>query len=300
MCHLLRTSFGSLRFFSKTTTATTTTTSNSKEEFTNLCLRGHVKEAFSRFKSEIWSDPTLFSNLIQSCTLKKSLPLAKQLHSLIITSGCSSDNFTCNHFLNMYSKLGQLQTAVALFAVMPRRKIMSCNILISGFVQSGNLEGAWKVFNVMPERNTATWNTILAGLIQYEFYGEGLRLFSEMHQIGFFPDEITLGSVLKGCAGLRGLCAGQQVHAYVVKCGFELDMLLGISLSRMYMKSGSLKEGEKVIISMPSRNVVAWNTLIAGKAQNGYFEEVLYQYNLMRMAGFRPDMTTLVSVTSSC
>ncbi|TXG68655.1 hypothetical protein EZV62_003590 [Acer yangbiense] len=173
----------------------------------------------------------------------------------------------------MYSKLGQLQTAVALFAVMPRRKIMSCNILISGFVQSGNLEGAWKVFNVMPERNTATWNTILAGLIQYEFYGEGLRLFSEMHKIGFFPDEITLGSVLKGCAGLRGLCAGRQVHGYVVKCGFELDMLLGISLSRMYMKCGSLK-GEKVIIFMPSRNVVARNMLIAGKAQNGYFEEV--------------------------
>ncbi|KAK3183962.1 hypothetical protein Dsin_031248 [Dipteronia sinensis] len=296
--HLLRHSFGSLRFLSNTTTATAI--SNSREEFTDLCLRGHVKEAFNRFKSEIWSDPTLFSHLIKSCTLKKSLPLAKQLHSLKITSGCSSDKFTCNHLLNMYIKLGQLQTAVALFGSMPRKNLMSCNILINGYMQSGDLESARKVFNFMPERNIATWNAMVAGLIQYEFNEEGLRLLSEMHQLGLFPDEFTLGSVLRGCAGLRELCAGRQVHGYVVKCGFELNLVVGSSLSHMYMKCGSLKEGEKVIISMPSRNVVAWNTLIAGKAQNCYFEEVLYQYNLMRMAGFRPDKITLVSVISSC
>ncbi|KAK4845240.1 hypothetical protein QYF36_002698 [Acer negundo] len=296
--HLLRHSFGSLRFFSNTTTATTI--SNSREEFTDLCLRGHVKEAFNRFKSDIWSDPTLFSHLIKSCMLKKSLPLAKQLHSLIITYGCSSDKFTCNHLLNMYIKLGQLQTAVALFGSMPRKNIMSCNILINGYMQSGDLESARKVFNFMPERNIATWNAMVAGLIQYEFNEEGLRLLSEMHQLGFFPDEFTLGSVLRGCAGLRGLREGRQVHGYVVKCGFELNLVVGSSMSHMYMKCGSLKEGEKVIISMPSRNVVAWNTLIAGKAQNCYFEEVLYQYNLMRMAGFRPDKITLVSVISSC
>ncbi|KAK0589996.1 hypothetical protein LWI29_021219 [Acer saccharum] len=295
-CHL-RHSFGSLRFFSNTTA---TTISNSREEFTDLCLSGQVKEAFNRFKSEIWSDPTLFSHLIKSCTLKKSLPLAKQLHSLIITSGCSSDKFTCNHLLNMYIKLGQLQTAVALFGSMPRKNIMSCNILINGYMQSGDLESARKVFYFMPERNIATWNAMVAGLIQYEFNEEGLRLLSEMHQLGFFPDEFTLGSVLRGCAGLRGLCEGRQVHGYVVKCGLALNLVVGSSLSHMYMKCGSLKEGEKVIISMPSRNVVAWNTLIAGKAQNCYFEEVLYQYNLMRMAGFRPDKITLVSVISSC
>ncbi|KAL9454566.1 hypothetical protein AB3S75_010044 [Citrus x aurantiifolia] len=289
-----------LRFFSKTATEVVANFIDSTEEFINLCSKGHIKEAFNRFKSEIWSDPTLFSHLIQSCTLKKSLSCSKQLHSLIVTSGCSSNNFICNHLLNMYSKIGQLQTAVTLFGLMPRRNIMSCNIMINANVQSGDLETARQVFDGMTKRNIATWNAMVAGLVQFEFNEEGLRLLSEMHQVGFLPDEFTLGSVLRGCAGLRGLDAGRQIHCYVMKGGFELDLVVGSSLAHMYMKSGSLVEGEKVIRLMPIRNVIAWNTLIAGKAQNGLAEDVLDQYNLMRMVGFRPDKITFVSVISSC
>ncbi|KAJ4729631.1 Pentatricopeptide repeat-containing protein [Melia azedarach] len=290
----------SLRFFTKTAIETAAKFIDPTEEFTNLCSKGHIKEAFNRFKSDIWSDPTLFSYLIQSCTLKNSSACAKQLHSLIVTSGCSSNKFLCNHLLNMYSKLGQLQTTVALFGVMPRKNIMSCNILINSYVQSGDLESARKVFDEMTERNTATWNAMVAGLIQFEFNEEGLRLSSEMHQLGCFLDEFTLGSVLRGCAGLQGLHAGRQVHCYAVKCGFELNLVVGSSLAHMYMRSGSLEEGEEVIKSMPIRNVVAWNTLIAGKAQHGHSEGVLHQYILMKMAGLRPDKITFVSVISSC
>ncbi|ESR60069.1 hypothetical protein CICLE_v10017576mg [Citrus x clementina] len=290
------------RFFSKTATEVVAHFVDSTEEFINLCSKGHIKEAVNRFKSEIWSDPTLFSHLIQSCTLKKSLSCSKQLHSLIVTSGCSSNNFICNHLLNMYSKIGQLQTAVSLFGLLPRRNIMSCNIIIRGGhgSGSGDLESARKVFDGMTKRNIATWNAMVARLVQFEFNEEGLRLLSEMHQVGFLPDEFTLGSVLRGCAGLRGLHAGRQIHCYVVKGGFEQDLVVGSSLAHMYMKSGTLVEGEKVIRLMHVCNVIAWNTLIAGKAQNGLAEDVLDQYNLMRMVGFRPDKITFVSVISSC
>ncbi|ESR60072.1 hypothetical protein CICLE_v10018004mg [Citrus x clementina] len=267
-----------LRFFSKTATEVVANFIDSTEEFINLCSKGHIKEAFNRFKSEIWSDPTLFSHLIQWCTLKKSLSCSKQLHSLIVTSGCSSNSFICNHLLNMYSKIGQLQTAVTLFGLMPRRNIMSCNIMINAYVQSGDLERARKVFDGMTKRNIATWNAMVAGLVQFEFNEEGLSLLSEMHQVGFLPDEFTLGSVLRGCAGLRGLDAGRQIHCYV----------------------NERKERRVIRLNALSRNVIGWNTLIAGKAQNGLAEDVLDQYNLMRMVGFRPDKITFVSVISSC
>uniref|UniRef100_A0A803QJ96 DYW domain-containing protein n=1 Tax=Cannabis sativa TaxID=3483 RepID=A0A803QJ96_CANSA len=177
---------------------------------------------------------------------------------------------------------------------------MSCNIVINRYVQSGDFDSARKVFDEMPDRNVATWNAMVAGLIQSEFNKEGLCLFSEMHELGFSPDEFTLGSILRGCAGLGSLYGGRQVHAYILKCGFEFDLVVGSSLAHMYIKSGSLKEGEKVIDSMPARNVVAWNTLIAGKAQNGYPEDVLDNYNIMKLAGFRPDKITFVSAISSC
>ncbi|CAL5342791.1 unnamed protein product [Camellia sinensis] len=278
-----------------------TNTSKTPNEFTNLCSKGRLKEAFESFTSEIWSDPSLFSHLLQRCIHTQSLSLLKHLHSLIITSGSSSEKFVSNHLLNVYAKIGELSTAVTLFDVMPRKNIMSCNILIGGFIQNGDLESARQVFDEMPERNVATWNAMVAGMTQFEFNEEGLSLFSQMHGLGFMLDEFTLGSVLRGCAGLKDLNAGMQVHEYVVKSGFEFNLLVvGSSLAHMYMKSGSLGEGERVIKAMPICNVVACNTLIAGRAQNGFSEGALDQYNMMKMAGFRPDKITFVSVISSC
>ncbi|XP_059665029.1 pentatricopeptide repeat-containing protein At2g41080 [Cornus florida] len=285
------------RFFS---TSTCKVPSKPVGEFLKLCNKGSLKEAFEAFKSEIWSDPTLFSHLFKGCIQTHSLSVARQLHSLVITSGCSSDKFICNHLLNVYAKFGELRTAVALFGVMPRKNIMSCNILIGGYVQNGDLESARKVFDEMGERNVATWNVMVTGLTQFEFNEEGLGLFSKMHELGFLPDDFTLGSVLRGCAGLKDSQAGRQVHGYIIKSGFEFNLVVGSSLAHMYMKSGSLGLGERVIKAMPIQNVVACNTLIAGRAQNGCSEGALEQYNIMKMAGFRPDKITFVSVMSSC
>ncbi|KAL6141165.1 hypothetical protein ACLB2K_059455 [Fragaria x ananassa] len=273
---------------------------SSIEQLTTLCSKGLIKQAFDTFKSEFHSDPSIFSHLLKACIPTKSLSLSKQLHSLLITSGCSSDKFASNHLLNLYSKIGDLQSASVLFRHLPRRNIMSGNILINGFVQIGDLESAQKVFDEMPERNVATWNAMVTGLVQFEFNEEGLGLFKGMHELGFSMDVFTLGSVLRGCAGLREVNTGCQVHGYAVKCGLEFNLVVGSSLAHMYMRSGRLFEGEKVIKSMPICNVVAWNTLIAGKAQNGQSEGVLDQYNRMKIAGFRPDKITFVSVLSSC
>ncbi|KAK7319255.1 hypothetical protein RJT34_03974 [Clitoria ternatea] len=271
-----------------------------KEHFATLCSKGHIKEAFNSFVSEIWAEPRLFSSLLQACIPTKSVSLGKQLHSLILTSGCSSDKFLSNHLLNLYSKFGQLQAAVALFDRMPRRNIMSCNIMVKGYLEMGNLDSAKKLFEEMPERNVATWNAMVTGLTKFEMNGESLLLFSRMNELGFMPDEYSLGSVLRGCAHLGAYIVGQQVHAYVMKCGFEFNLVVGCSLAHMYMKAGSLCDGERVIKWMPHCNLVAWNTLMAGKAQNGYFEGVLDQYCMMKMAGFSPDRITFVSLISSC
>ncbi|KAI5661931.1 hypothetical protein M9H77_21254 [Catharanthus roseus] len=269
-------------------------------EFTDLCSKGHLKEAFANFSSLIWSEPPLCSLLLKACIQIQSLFLTKQIHSLITTSGCSRDKFVNNHLLNTYCKLGRVSTAVALFETLPKKNVMSYNILIGGFIQSGDLDSAMKLFDEMVERNLATWNAMITGLTQFEFNKEGLSMFSSMHELGFLPDAFTLGSVLRGCAGLKDLNRGRQVHSYAVKSGFDLHLVVGSSLAHMYMKSGSLGEGEKVIRSMPVHSVVACNTFIAGMAQNGYSEVVLDQYNIMKIAGFRPDKITFVSVISSC
>lgn len=274
--------------------------SDTKQQFATLCSKGRLKEAFESFVYELWSEPRLFSTLLQSCISTNSVLLGKQLHCLIFTSGCSSDKFINNHVLNLYSKFGELHHAVKLFDRMPRRNIMSCNIMIKAYLEKGNPENAQKLFGEMPERNVATWNAMVTGLTKFGANEESLLLFSRMNVLGFVPDEYSFGSVLRGCAHLRALVGGQQVHAYVVKCGFEFNSVVGCSLAHMYMKAGSLYDGERIIKWMPNCNLVAWNTLMAGKAQNRYFEGVLDHYCMMKMAGFRPDKISFVSVISSC
>ncbi|XP_047338318.1 pentatricopeptide repeat-containing protein At2g41080 [Impatiens glandulifera] len=268
--------------------------------FITLCTKGHLKEAFESYTSDIWLDPALFSHLLLGCVQNRSFSLIRQLHSLIITSGSYKYKFVYNHLLNGYAKLGLLETATRLFRVLPNRNIMSCNILINGFVQVGDLDGAREVFDEMPERNVATWNAMVASMTQSMLNEEGLNLFFQMHVLGFKPDEFTVGSVLRGCAGLKCLTAGRQVHCYAVKSGLEFNMVVGCSLAHMYMKCRCLEDGERVIRAMPDRNLVSWNTLIAGRTQNGCAEGALDQYSLMRMAGFMPNKITLVSVISSC
>ncbi|XP_058219508.1 pentatricopeptide repeat-containing protein At2g41080-like [Rhododendron vialii] len=300
-CHLRPLSYSIPQHSPTPRCLSTTNTSEAPTAFTNLCSRGRLKEAFEAFRSHIWSDPPLFFPLLlKSCIQTQSLSLTQQLHSLILTSGCSADKSVTNHLLNAYAKIGDLRIAFKLFDVMPRRNVMSCNILIGGFVQNGDLESARKVFDEMPERNVATWNVMVMGLTQFEFNEEGLSLFSRMRGLGFMPDRFTLGSVFRGCAGSKDLNLGRQVHGYVVKSGLELNSVVGNSLAHMYMKSGNLGEGEKVIEAMPITSVVAYNTLIAGRAQNGFSEGALDQYNKMKTAGFRPDKITFVSVISSC
>ncbi|PWA76952.1 Pentatricopeptide repeat-containing protein [Artemisia annua] len=88
--------------------------------------------------------------------------------------------------------------------------------------------------------------------------------------MSFLQMEFINGSVLRGCAGLKTLTAGRQVHAYAVKSGVEINVVVRSSLAYMYIKSGSLTEGDKVIKSMSVHSFPLYNTLITGRThRNG-------------------------------
>ncbi|KAK1549161.1 hypothetical protein Q3G72_007055 [Acer saccharum] len=51
---------------------------------------------------------------------------------------------------------------------------------------------------------------------------------------------------------------------------------------------------------MPKRNLVAWNSMIAGYNQNDQVEEALGVFSDMFVSGFDPDKATFLSVISTC
>ena len=177
---------------------------------------------------------------------------------------------------------------------------MSSNIILGGFVQNGDLDSARRVFDEMPERNLASWNAMIAGFTDFGFNEEGLELFSKMRHRDLKPDEFTLGSVLRGCAGMKCAMLGRQIHSIVFKCGFNSDLCVGSSLAHMYMKCGYPEDGETALECLPFLNIVACNTIIAGRAQNGDAEGALGQFLQMKSWGLDPDKISFVSAISSC
>ncbi|CAH9097123.1 unnamed protein product [Cuscuta epithymum] len=251
-------------------------------------------------ESKLLIRSSLLAHTLQECIRTQSIPLTKQLHSIILTSGCFRERFVANHLINVYSKLGRLDVAHFLFDRVHNRNVLSFNILLGGYIWNGNLSAAMNLFDKMPDRNLATWNAVINGFVQFEFNEKAWNLFFEMHLLGFSPDAFTLGSVLRACAGLRDLSKGKQVHSYALRSGLDGDLVVANALAHMYMKSGNLEEGEILIKGMPFQNLVACNTLIAGKAQSQCSEGALDLYNMMKMEGLRPDKITYVSVISSC
>ncbi|GER54755.1 pentatricopeptide repeat-containing protein [Striga asiatica] len=270
------------------------------ESFISLCAQGRLKEAIAVHFPFIQSKPLLVSHLLKACVACCSLPMALQVHSVAIAAGWSNIKFISNHLVIAYTKLGSFETALKVFDKMPQKNVMSCNIIIGGHIQNGELGPAMAVFEEMGPKNSATWNAVISGMIKFEQNEEGLRLFHEMHENGISPDAYTLSSVQRGCAGLKDLAKGKQVHGYTVKSGLGFDLVVINSTAHMYMRCGCLQEGELVIELMPSRNLVAFNTLIAGRVQNGFPSGALDAYLDMRRSGLRPDKITFASLITSC
>ncbi|KAL3599296.1 hypothetical protein D5086_007214 [Populus alba] len=88
------------------------------------------------------------------------------------------------------------------------------------------------------------------------------------------PDQVTVGSVLSGCAhmGSLGLLAGKSVHGFVVKNGWELNVDIGTLLVDMYAKCGFLKNAVWVFVLMQERNVSTWTALICACKMHKQFD----------------------------
>jgi pentatricopeptide repeat protein len=128
------------------------------------------------------------------------------------------------------------------------------------------------VFDKMPKRNLVAWTSLIAGYSQYGQGQEALSVFSEMQRAGVEPNEYTLSSVLKACAGIEALQQGEQLHARTIKADLESDVVLGNALIDMYAKCGRMEDACQVFGKMSRCDVVSFTGMIAGYAKHGSIE----------------------------
>eukprot|EP00249_Psilotum_nudum_P015903 c25573_g7_i1 orf=2-622(+) len=168
------------------------------------------------------------------------------------------------------------------------------------YAKCGSICQARQIFDKMRKRNVVSWTAMISGYAQHGHVEEALKLFWQMHQECIKPDNITFASILKACASKAALEHGREIHASIIKNGFESDVLVGSTLVDMYAKCGTIDHARHVFDKMPDRNVVSWTAMISGYAHHGHGAEALKLFRQMQQECLKPNRITYISALKAC
>ena len=239
-----------------------------------LSNRGHLQEALSIFYTQTQAqNHQTYATLFHACARHRSLHEGIYLHHHMLSHNPTSpfDLFVTNHLINMYCKFGYVDFAHHLFDEMPRRNLVSWTALISGYAQQGRSDECFLLFSSM--------------LVEY------------------YPNEFAVASVLSSCFGERG----RQVHGLALKLALDSCVYVANALITMYSKSTSFgcmynddkDEAWSLFKTMQVRNLVSWNSMVAGFQIRGLGTQAMNLFTQMHREGTGFDRATLLSVFSS-
>ncbi|ESW09152.1 hypothetical protein PHAVU_009G104700 [Phaseolus vulgaris] len=211
----------------------------------------------------------LLSTILNKCSKRRLIDQGKQAHGVVEKLGFRRDLVLNNDLIHMYSKCGTVDLACLVFVRMPQRNVVSWTSLICGYLQNGDAKAS-------------------------------LVLFSKMGRSDIRPNEFTLSTSLKASGNLGIAQIGMQIHGFCAKSNFDWVPVVGNSTMDMYCKCGMVREAAQVFNTLPERNVISWNVMIAGYCNNGNGGEALNLFREMQATGEVPDGYTYSSSLKAC
>ncbi|KAF9608521.1 hypothetical protein IFM89_009887 [Coptis chinensis] len=110
----------------------------------------------------------------------------------------------------------------------------------------------------------------------------------------------SISSLLLCCTNLKSLHQGKQLHAHVLKLGFEQDPVLVPKLITFYSTFGYIHDAHVVTENSSIVSALPWNLLITAYVRNGFSSEAILAYKQMICMGIKPDNFTYPSVLKAC
>lgn len=211
-----------------------------------------------------------FTYLLKVCGDQGRVGVGKMIHGQLVVHGFGADLFAMAGVVNLYAKCGEVVEAYKMFDRMPERDLISWNMIVSGFAQNG-------------------FSRMALDLVA-RIWDEGRRK----------PDWITVVSVLPAVADIGVLRIGKAVHGYVVRAEFEESVVVASALIDMYSKCGAVGVARLVFDGMRKRNVVSWNSMMAGYVQGGDPEEAMKVFEMMLDQGVEPNNVTVMEALHAC
>ncbi|KAJ9568265.1 hypothetical protein OSB04_004231 [Centaurea solstitialis] len=112
-------------------------------------------------------------------------------------------------------------------------------------------------------------------LVLCKRYRDALEMF-EILEIESYDDQVgksTYDALVDACISLRSIRGVKRVFGYMVNSGFEPDLYLRNRMLLMHVKCGMMIDARMVFDEMPERNLVSWNTIMAGLVDSRAYED---------------------------
>ncbi|KAL5998055.1 hypothetical protein ACLOJK_008989 [Asimina triloba] len=245
-------------------------------------------------------DSYVISSVLKACGFLLDLNAGREIHGRVLKLQLGSVRSVRMKLIELYGKCGEFADALQIFGEFPQRDVVASTVLISCYADHGLIDDARVVFEEVTEKDTVCWTAMIDGYARNGHMNEALELFRLMQNGNVRPNEVTIVCVLSACSQLGALELGRWVESFVVKYNIRLNVFVGSALIDMYSKCGSLEDAWRVFSEMPKRDVVSYNSMIAGFASHGKSGEAVETFRQMIACGLKPTAVTFVGVLNAC
>lgn len=211
-------------------------------------------------------DGYTFGTILTACANLGLLRQGKEVHGKVVGLGFGGNVVVESSLLDMYGKCGCVRHSRIVFD------------------------------RLSDEKNNVSWTAMLGVYCQNKDYQNVLDLVRERGDLNFY----AFGIVLRACSGLAAVNHGKEVHCMYVRKGGSKDVIIESALVDLYAKCGMVDFACTMFASMEVRNLITWNSMISGFAQNGRGVEALALFEDMIKEGIKPDSITFVAVLFAC
>jgi pentatricopeptide repeat protein len=244
----------------------------------NVMILGYVSNGCLLQALDLFHDMLAMGTIPNSCTLVavlvlcsqlSDLAVGKQIHGCIVCFGLDYDVRVETALIDMYFKCGDPETGL-------------------------------KIFRRSQNRNLVMWGAVISNCAQSGYPAEALELFYTFISESGFADLVILLAMLRACSSLTLNSRGMEIHGLAIKRGLHEDIFIGGALVDMYAKCRDIKSAQKVFQRLPARDLVSWNSLISGYAQNECADEALKAFCEMQSEQIAPNSVTAACILSAC
>lgn len=167
------------------------------------------------------------------------------------------------------------------------------------YLKMGFVNTARVLFDEMPERDTVAWNALISGYSRNGYECDAWKLFISMLQQGFSPSATTLVNLLPFCGQCGFVSQGRSVHGIAAKSGLEMDSQVKNALISFYSKCTELDSAELLFTEMEDKSTVSWNTMIGAYSQSGLQEEAITVFKNMFEERVEISSVTVINLLSA-